>query len=562
MPCPPDCPGDPTGGLHQGDYTPSLQDLQRLARELAQTKIDILNLRAKLHEIDLLQQDSGATVTVGANAVTLPAGGLSGGSTPYLGNQPGSGNPATDQYYWQEQDAEWRESRGDDNPALPLAPIDPRFNQYIDFPNWDLTLIGGSKGELKNTGQDPCNGSSAFIQKNSYVSKQTGNPGDDSVPSYSIPESSTAQNLAHGLAIERVLADAFTDPVDSSDAGSLPGLVNEIQSIVAGLHLPNSNLSQEQIAEDIVAGLVGLNQGIDPSQIGNLPPGLVQVLNEIANAIAQDPTGAPNFDWNAFADYLNAQADADQYALQISNLGGGSIPCGDIQDAVNKAKNNQRNKQRAANNALKKFDKNIKPPPMPPGGTTGGNNKAPAKFTNFTGVRTSTSNTALSPLGHHTGGLLPSGPEILVKGPAVADATRNRRPAFQPARQFGRPIGPQVQEQAQIGQEDLSHDAEVTLTGEVNKTIGQYYDILKLINLEDAGDPQKWAEDYSGLCDATLQELVPLYHHLEDILNHSRDYSARAAAQRELASLIQWLNRLSFDYTKYDSLHRKSKWWP
>ncbi|HET6401056.1 MAG TPA: hypothetical protein VFH95_06610 [Candidatus Kapabacteria bacterium] len=415
---------------------------------------------------------------------------------------------------------------------------------------------------------DPCAGSSQVI-KNSQIPPAPSDPNNQWWdPSASPYWGSPLFPQAQGLQAERQLAAL------ASDYGYYAGVdLNTAFEKAVGTIGPSD--TPEEIADKMMNSLLDQAgylpaDGVYPTGAvapmpGTLSPALISVLDQIAQEI-QDGNGG-DIDWSAFADVLNAQASADAAALQAAYLSGhGKGPCGDINDAVNSATNNQRNNQRKANNALKKLDKNIKPPKLPPG--PGGNSKGPVKEpvktpNLFGGLKATTKNVPQSHLGPISPGLLHSGAEIYAKGPAVADRLKEilRPYGGLTLGQTGDSLA-QAQGQAQIGQEDLSYGMAGTLTGDVNDTLQQYQQIIAQINIDDAGDPEKAASDYAGLCDATLQDLMPIYHHLEDIIKYSSDASAVAAAQSELASLIQWLNKLSYDYTMYDSLHQKSKWWP
>ena len=103
---------------------------------------------------------------------------------------------------------------------------------------------------------------------------------------------------------------------------------------------------------------------MDPSQIGTLSDAFTQTIDQLIQEI-EDGNGG-NIDWSAFGDYLNAQAGADAAAMQANNLdpnGNGSDPCSTIDTAINGLNQSRFNFQKVANDALRKLDKNIKPPP-------------------------------------------------------------------------------------------------------------------------------------------------------------------------------------------------------
>jgi|GEM_PF-6805218 len=325
------------------------------------------------------------------------------------GNQPGSGNPATDQYYWHEQDALLWGGGGDSPPVLPFIPAN--FTQSENDP----VPPGGLKDSKLRKNIDPCNGSSQLI-KNSQVPPSNGDPSNEWDPNGSNYYGTPHLARALGLQIERILADVANNLADytGSDLES---------SFEAAVKTITSTDSPEEVADKLINAILGANllpYG-GPVVPGELSPELISVLDQLAQEIEQSSTAPPNIDWGAFAAYLAAQANADADALQSSYLGGGALPCGDISNAVNNAKNNQRNNQKKANNALKKLDPNINPPKLPPGHPSGEHGH-PTNTNDFSSVTAPTYNVSKGS-GHKMVKFGGKGPQINVKGPTV-DVTR------------------------------------------------------------------------------------------------------------------------------------------
>ncbi len=439
------------------------------------------------------------------------------------------------------------------------------------------------KQNLKAGPIDPCSDAQQTLQ-NSQIPQATGD-------SYTEYENTTSTNSKYsyqqleGLGIERLMADYAKDAEQGSGLDWESSFEDAIKT------LQPTDRTPQQIVDKVLASILG----VDPSQIGTLSDAFTQTIDQLIQEI-EDGNGG-NIHWSAFGDYLNAQADADAAAMQAKNLdpnGTGSSPCGDINKVLQGAMSRSRNGQLRANRALGRLDRNIKVPTVPKGGhyITGGD-FPPTKYVGpsvgpigtATGVKATPVRrpsgsprhirvapsgavataaatnlaqahpTPISPGLLHRSALAPS-------GPAVPVSTWTPRPKLTgPVKGSG--SGPIFTlPTPQFGQEDLSIGMVGTLTDDINNYLKQYDDILREINIQDFNDPEQAWSDYANLCDATLQELMPLYHYLEDILNKSDDYSARAAAEAELKRLVAWLNYLSDNYTEYDAQHRKSRWWP
>jgi len=283
--------------------------------------------------------------------VWIPCGSAADASQPG-GGSPGSGSGGLSMQDFLNQAKESSEKfttgfyNEADSPPPPPSPIPP-YNP----PPSNRPIV--KPGSLLYHPPPPCDPiQSGMIVQNSQIPPATGDPNGE----YWDPYGSVYNNgtplygQAQALQSERILADIAGDYQDSSADGS--DLQTAFQNAANAI---SPSDTPEDVADNIFNALIGQNAA--PVSTGELSPALISVLDQMAQEI-QDGNGG-NIDWSAFQDYLKAQADADAAALQANYLA--NNPCGG--SGVDNALNNQFNNQKAANNALKKLDKNINPPP-------------------------------------------------------------------------------------------------------------------------------------------------------------------------------------------------------
>src|SRR5581483_10822790 len=409
MPCPPTCgpgrgtPGHMTGP-DAGDQGPPV-DPNYLQYLLLHSEASTLDALIKAMERVELENEAAQLADELARSMLISLlEGLGLGPNAL----PGGTGSSTSQS-WQDwlnsarQEAERQIQEfidEDSNVRPPPINIDPNYigNKYVDFPQYNVTELGGYKGHnIANTqNQDPCNGSAAFVQSTNLPSPI--NPLDPmgSDLSKTAYNKGDANKQAMGVLFEQAMGSLFSNI--SSNFGSNDDAEQAFKDAV--MSLP-SGLSGEGEADWIVASLLGE----DPTGIATLPPALVSAIDQLANDVS-DPTGGSNsnIDWGALGAYLSAQRSAGAASRQAATLGGGgSFPCGDVESAYNNAQRNAHNDQQNANDLLKKVGGNLNPRPVPPlpsswkgSGNTknakGKGNKAPAKKTAvpFTGRNPST----------------------------------------------------------------------------------------------------------------------------------------------------------------------------